>query len=615
LNTENVVREVIVNPIPDISISNNVATLCSNGQTDIDILSDTDNSVITLTSVIYGAVNGTLSDNTSFNPGDKIEDVLINSTNESIEVQYNFQVSALSCVNSEISNVRVRVNPIPVVSAFAPDICSGTLTQVQIVNENLVPFTNFSWEVVSIDEGVTGASIGSSGVGNSISQLLFNNTTGPLGITYRITPTALSCVGQSMDVVQTIDAPNIANAGPVIIVCQGTTTVEITEASLGGGASVASWNLISGSGSIVNPNSLTPSYLPGEDEIGIAVLQMIASDNTTCPAVSDEMVIRINRAAFVDAGVDQIICETTPAALSGVIGQSATSATWTTTGDGIFSFAGDLSASYTPGLNDKSAGMVILTLTTNDPEGPCPAVSDNLSIQINDRAIAIPGTYDPICIDGEVSLSGSIGGSAVAGFWQGGAGTFADPNSLSTTYTPSPIEAGTNVTLIFRTDDPEGPCPADVQSTVVRVNSLPMVNFFGLNQNYQEDDGPVTLDGVPEGGFFSGPGIVGDTFNPSIAGEGPHVIVYNFTDANGCTNTRGRSTFVFPLPDVEIIVPQDLCTGNSDIILQAIPTGGLFTGTGFTDLEMTTSSVPLPQVQIIMKFFIHIPIQMVLSLQ
>lgn len=580
INTENQVAEVIVNPIPDISISNNLPTLCSNGQTDIDVFSQTDNSVITLTSVVYGGVIGTLSDNATFNPGDKIEDVLINPTNESIEVQYNFQVSALSCINSEIRHVRVRVNPIPEVSASAPNICSGTLTQVQIVNENLVPFTNFSWEVINIDAGITGTSVGASGVGNNISQLLFNNTTGPLGITYRITPTALSCVGQSLDVVQTIDAPNIANAGPDIIVCQGTSPVDITEATLGGGATVANWNLISGSGSITNPNSLTPSYLPGEGEIGIAVLQMIASDNTTCPAVSDEMVIRINRAAFVDAGMDQVICETSPALLSGIIGQAATSATWSSSGDGTFSFAGDLSASYNPGVNDKSGGVVMLTLTSNDPEGPCPAVSDSLNIQINTQAIAIPGTYDPICIDGEVSLSGTIGGSASAGFWQGGAGTFADPNNLNTTYTPSTIEAGTNVTLIFRTDDPAGPCPADVQSTVVRVNSLPAVNFFGLNANYQEDDGAVSLDGVPEGGFFSGPGIIDNTFNPSLAGDGSHVIVYSFTDANGCTNTRGRSTFVFPLPDVEIIVPEDLCTGNSDIILQAIPSGGLFTGTG-----------------------------------
>jgi hypothetical protein len=47
-------------------------------------------------------------------------------------------------------------------------------------------------------------------------------------------------------------------------------------------------------------------------------------------------------------------------------------------------------------------------------------------------------------------------------------------------------------------------------------------------------DGSYTLTATPSGGTFSGPGVTGNTFSPSVAGNGTHQIVYSFTDANGC---------------------------------------------------------------------------------
>ena len=48
---------------------------------------------------------------------------------------------------------------------------------------------------------------------------------------------------------------------------------------------------------------------------------------------------------------------------------------------------------------------------------------------------------------------------------------------------------------------------------------------------------PIILRAHDPGGVWSGPGISGNVFTPSIAGSGNHVITYTITDAHGCTDS------------------------------------------------------------------------------
>jgi gliding motility-associated-like protein len=55
----------------------------------------------------------------------------------------------------------------------------------------------------------------------------------------------------------------------------------------------------------------------------------------------------------------------------------------------------------------------------------------------------------------------------------------------------------------------------------------------------------VTLTGSPSGGIFTGPGISGSTFTPSVAGAGTHNIAYTYTDlSTGCTNQKVIQTVI-----------------------------------------------------------------------
>ena len=69
---------------------------------------------------------------------------------------------------------------------------------------------------------------------------------------------------------------------------------------------------------------------------------------------------------------------------------------------------------------------------------------------------------------------------------------------------------------------------------VIRQIIKPNPGFSGLAASYCQTAGPVTLTvtGTP-GGIFSGPGVSGNTFNPSVAGPGTHIIKYKVSGQQG----------------------------------------------------------------------------------
>ncbi|HRW99865.1 MAG TPA: FG-GAP-like repeat-containing protein, partial [Cyclobacteriaceae bacterium] len=86
-------------------------------------------------------------------------------------------------------------------------------------------------------------------------------------------------------------------------------------------------------------------------------------------------------APTADAGADQLICASDNAVLNGVLGGSASSAIWSTSGSGVFDDSSQITTSYTPSAADITSGTVQLTLTVA-AAGPCPQVQDITVITI-----------------------------------------------------------------------------------------------------------------------------------------------------------------------------------------------------------------------------------------
>ncbi|MBW8050682.1 MAG: PKD domain-containing protein [Cytophagales bacterium] len=122
-----------------------------------------------------------------------------------------------------------------------------------------------------------------------------------------------------------------------------------------------------------NPVSICYSA-PGNYTVTLVATNGSGSDDTTMTNY-----IIVDTASTAYAGPDTNICDTGSYTITGAtIGGSATSLLWTTSGNGTFDDSTLLAAIYTPSAADTAAGCVTLTITTNNPAGPCPAVSDSM---------------------------------------------------------------------------------------------------------------------------------------------------------------------------------------------------------------------------------------------
>lgn len=78
---------------------------------------------------------------------------------------------------------------------------------------------------------------------------------------------------------------------------------------------------------------------------------------------------------------------------------------------------------------------------------------------------------------------------------------------------------------------------------MVNIATPPTVNGTASSSSVCADDANVTLTGTPSGGTWSGPGVTGNAFDPSV-GAGSYQPTYTYTDTNGCAGTAQVSIAV-----------------------------------------------------------------------
>ena len=177
-----------------------------------------------------------------------------------------------------------------------------------------------------------------------------------------------------------------AVAGPDLLRCDVTPLASfvMTGASTSGTFTNQVWSQGVGLGTWTqnaNPAlaTFTPSVTSGSFT---AILSITGSGACTGTNISVSRNIQWSYAATVNAGPDQSVCALGSVTLAGARSGGATSATWTG-GTGTYTPNNTtLNAVYTPSAAERAAHTVTLTLTTDDPAGSCPSVSDNMSIEI-----------------------------------------------------------------------------------------------------------------------------------------------------------------------------------------------------------------------------------------
>jgi hypothetical protein len=365
----------------------------------------------------------------------------------------------------------------------------------------------------------------------------------------------------------TVNEPISVTAPNDITICEGE-TVNLSSTTYSGTNAVVTWTT-SGSG-----NFSGNTYTPSAGDIFNGSVTLTATNTPSdgiCPSDSDTMVVTINPLATVYAGVDQTICEGESVTLSSAsYGGSATSASWSTAGDG--GFVGNI---YTPGTSDITNGSVVLTYTTNNPSGPCGSASDTVTITINQAATVNAGNDVTICEGDVVNLSSAnYSGSATSATWS----TSGTGNFSSGIYTPSAADiTNGSVTLTYTTNNPAGPCGVAVDSKVVTINPLPIVDA-GTNQAICETSGSINLNATLGGSTTATWSSSGDgTFNNNNPNaiytlganditNGSVTLTYTTNSAIApCSNTSDSVTYTivpFTTASASIAVPATGCTAQ-----------------------------------------------------
>lgn len=250
-------------------------------------------------------------------------------------------------------------------------------------------------------------------------------------------------------------------------------------------------------------------------------------------------------------------------------------------GDTLFLSAADPGGLWTgPGIVDGSSGAFLPSEAGTGDHMINYKIVDGNTCEDEDtvmiRVLPAPdGTFIPVgpfCIDEpEITLNPVNPG----GTWSGKGIT--DP--IAGTYLPSLAGAGKD-TVIYRVIDMRGCTGTD--STIVEIKNLPIVSFDTLSGICLNAAPLILNQGLPAGGIYSGPGILGlNSFDPSVADSGLHLLSYEYTDANNCTATASRLIRVFPLPEVTINPLPPICADADTItLLEGLPAGGTYSGPG-----------------------------------
>ncbi|WMN11344.1 PKD-like domain-containing protein [Marivirga salinae] len=191
---------VTVNPNPALTITNAAENICSGANTDITLSSNTANYEVEVTNITYNGVtvnSGDVTIGTKFSTTASIQEELENSTDNPIDVVYEFTISTTDgCPVSpmpQTSTVTVAPRPNMSITNALTSFCTGGSTDITLnsTESNAI----IKLESITGTTGISGfTSVGVTFAnGDNISDVLFNTTSSPVTITYNFSVSINGC--------------------------------------------------------------------------------------------------------------------------------------------------------------------------------------------------------------------------------------------------------------------------------------------------------------------------------------------------------------------------------------------------------------------------------------
>lgn len=310
----------------------------------------------------------------------------------------------------------------------------------------------------------------------------------------------------------TVNANPLLSLTPVAPVCTTAAAVTLSAIPIGG-----TWT---GNGVLGN------TFLPMAAPVGTHTLVYSYTNATGCSAQDSILVTVLALPSVSHTALASVCINAAPFALSG--GSPS---------GGSYSGPGVSGGNFDPLV----AGLGTHTLTYSYTDGNGCANSTTVQITVLQIPIlSMPAVPDVCNNDAPFALVGLPAG-----------GTFSGPGT-SALGIFDPSAAGPGVHTITYSQTGANGCSASVTQTVT-VTAAPVVTIGALTA-LCANDAAITLSvGLPSGGSYSGPGVSGNQFDPSVAGAGTHTITYSYTDGVGCSNSASTTIVVYAAPAKPIV--------------------------------------------------------------
>lgn len=516
------------------------------------------------------------------------------------------------CKNKD--SALVTINPVPVVTAAGPDICSGSKTGITLSADIAGPVI-YNW---------TGSGNGAgSGTSNPVEETLFNNTPAAATTTYTITATLNNCTSTPLPYPIKVKPIPLAS-GLHVPVCSGKAiTLSLShQVKTPGATTVYAWTA-SGSGPEItgfstggssNPIDETPTNTGNTDE---TITYSVTPTVDACSGQATVIPVVVKPIPKASASAQAPICGGNPINIDLTATVAGATFAWKVVTAGSVQ-APALTGNGTPIaqvlLNEGSAYNTA-TYTITPTAGGCTGPDIISVVRVNPAPNALAMGY-AICSNQSTAIditSTTAGGATFA--WKAVASSasvtgFADGDGPLIAQTL--INSGTvNETVIYTITPFANDCYGGADTAVVTIKPIPVVTVVNTDSVFCSGNATnITLSSVTPGTTFSWTAAPGGSVSGASPGTGASIkqtlsatgaqgtVIYTITPAaGGCTgNSKEAGILVNPIPVSNAGPDAGFCIGDSVKIGAPLVPDYSYSWTPVTGLDNPAIANPMSSV-------------------
>ncbi len=432
------------------------------------------------------------------------------------------------------SSITINVHPIPIV----------TFSSLSPVCENSSPIT------LTNGSPAGGVYSGSGVTGNQFNPAI----NGPGNFTLNYFYSDVNNCSSNASASISVKAKPIVTIGSFSNVCSSVTNVNLTSGSPSGG-------IYSGNG--VTANRFNPSVAG----TGTQIIYYTYTATNGCSSTASATIL-VNPTPVVSQTSFSPACiNSSPITLSGgsPIG-------------GTYSGSQVVNGVFNP--QTAGLGTFLITYSYTNGNGCLSSASSNITVsQLPSVSVS---SINPLCSGTASFLLSS--GSPTGGIYSGSGIT-------NNYFDPSVVASGTS-SYNYSFTNSNG-CSASASGTIT-VKQSPSVSLSTFTPICENSSSLTLTGGSPLGGIYTGSGVNGNLFNPSLSGSGNIPITYSYTSTNGCSSTAQSAIAVNATPIISFAQLNSVCANtNSFLLTGGLPAGGNYTGQGVS-ADMFNASVNGP---------------------